>query len=142
MTAMKNLHIEHGRPFGQVLDLAAKRFNMSVSRGIGPPRQSEPLNIELALGLSLPCDPLVRGGPLNSLGVANLCTLDAALARQKHIAINGEDQKVTWALPVTKTDPEALGRSRDWGCICIVPHAINKKCRVPRCQVPHANPQG
>ena len=134
MTAMKNLHIEHGRPFSQVLELAAKRFNMSVSRGIGPPRQSEPLNIELILGLSIPCDPLVRGGPMNSLGVANLCTyfmvreLEAALARRRHITLNEEEQKVTWTLPVTKTDPEALGCSRDWGCICLVPDANNKKC--------------
>ena len=95
------------------MKLAAKRFNMLVSRGTGPPRQSEPLNIELILGLSLPCDLLVRGGPLNSLGYANLCTyfmvreLEAALARRKHIAIHEVEKNVTWALPVTKTDPEA-----------------------------------
>ena len=50
------------------------------------------------------------------------------MARRKYITINEEEKKVTWALPLTKTDPEALGRSRDWGCICIAPDDNNKKC--------------
>ena len=88
---------------------------MSVARGIGPPRQSEPLNVELILCLKLPCDPIVRGGPVNALGAANLCTffmvreLEAALARRKHLALNEADAKVTWVLPVTKTDLGGVG---------------------------------
>ena len=47
----------------------------STLRGIGPPRQSEPLNYEAVLLMDLPVDvPIVARGPINTKALAVLFT--------------------------------------------------------------------
>ena len=43
MSAIKQLRVSQGFAWSDLLELSARRFNMSTSRGIGPARQSEPL---------------------------------------------------------------------------------------------------
>ena len=44
LSAAKEQHIDTGASWDPSHELAAKRFHRSTLRGIGPPRQSEPLN--------------------------------------------------------------------------------------------------
>ena len=109
---------------GPGLDLAARRSLLSTQRGLGPVRQSEPLNHKKVLALNLSTRPLAKNGPLNPMAVHVMGTLfltrelEAALAQRNHLTMNHRDFVVTWLLPVTKTDPEARGCKRSWPCVC------------------------
>ena len=36
----------------------------------------------------------------------------------KHVTVNHTEQTVTWLLTASKTDPQAHGVTRTWGCLC------------------------
>ena len=105
------------------LELAARRLLASGQRGMGPPRQSEPLDHHKVLDLVITKEPLFRGGPLNSKTVHVIATmflnreLEVSLAERGHITINEQDITTSFLLPVSKHDPEARGRSRTWPCV-------------------------
>ena len=50
----RTAHAESDRHWGPALDLAGRRFVASTLRGIGPPRQSEPISFEAAPLLTFP----------------------------------------------------------------------------------------
>ena len=52
ISGARNKHTEEEGGWGVQLALAGRRFLASTQRGIGPPRQSEPLNFELLLTLT------------------------------------------------------------------------------------------
>ena len=124
LNAAKDEHIMLGYSWTDSLDWAAKKFTLSVSRGLGPPRQSEPLDFERACLLDLALSPLVPGGPVGTHNLIILFTffvlreLEGAMARRRDVRINAAARTVTWRLPVSKTDPGALGCERSWGCLC------------------------
>ena len=101
---------------------------------MGPPRQSDPLNYEALLELDLKMDALVDKGPVNTKGMAVMNTmfmvreLEAALAMRKHVRTDMELKLVTWELPVSKTDPQALGCKRTWGCSCLQDRHRHEGC--------------
>ena len=125
INVLKTRHVEEHGTWGADLALAHRRFTMSCERGMGPPRQSEPLNYEAILELDLKMDALVNKGPVNTKGMAVMNTmfmvreLEAALAMRKHIAMYQEMKLVTWELPVSKTDPRALGMQTHLGMLML-----------------------
>ena len=103
----KKRHIELGYDWNAQLDLAYSRFNTSTRRGMGPPRQSEPLNYELVAVLPFGDDPVVPHGPLGTDNLKVLCTLflcrelEASTALRRNVRINTQSQTVTWRLPAS-----------------------------------------
>ena len=101
---------------------------------MGPPRQSEPLNYEAILEMHMEAEPIIKKGPVNTKGLAVLCTmfmvreLEAALALRRHLDVDTKALLVTWELPVSKYDPNALGCKRTWGCSCWDPKHIHAGC--------------
>ena len=91
LSAAKEQHIDMGATWDPSLELAAKRFHRSTLRGIGPPRQGEPLNFSLLLLLSFGWLPIVTGGPCNTMAVIVLFTMlllreiEGALAERGHV---------------------------------------------------------
>ena len=123
-SAAKDEHIARGYEWSSSLSRAHRRFNLSTQRGIGPGKQSEPLRFAAVMALTVGLLPLFAGAPIGTLNMATLFTyfvlreLEGALARRHHLTINHDAKTVTWELPVTKTDPAALGCKRTWGCTC------------------------
>ena len=123
-TIAKRKHVESGYQWSAELELASKRMVTSCQRGMGPPRQSEPLNYEAILLLDLPADPLIDGGPLNTKALAVMATMfltrevEVAMAERSHVVADHEEKTISWLLPVSKTDYKALGCRRSWGCSC------------------------
>jgi len=56
-------------------------------------------------------------------------TREIELAATKNDSITLFDDEVRWHLPVSKTDPRALGVERRWGCLCIQ----DKTSPCPKC---------
>ena len=44
--------------------------------------------------------------------------LEVALTERKHVTIDHEANTIPFLLPVSKNDPEAMGCSRAWPCVC------------------------
>ena len=129
MTAAKEEHIGGGHPWTDALTQAAHHFHLSTNRGLGPSKQSEPLDFEACIKLGVGEDPPFDGGPV---GLANLIVLftyfllrdiEGSLARWADIYLNRKKKTVTWRLSVSKTDPAAKGCERTWGCLCS-PHSV------------------
>ena len=119
--SIKTVHTEHGFKWKPDLDLAHKIYKASTQRGTGPPRKSDPLNLEAVLLLDLPIAPIVKNGPINSKAVACLYSffvlreVEGSLAKRSHVRVNEGSCKVSWRLPVSQCDPAALGCTREWG---------------------------
>ena len=125
LQAAKNAHVERGYAWTEALELAGSRFVASVSRGIGPPRQSEPLDFLTAAGHDHGDEPVVKDGPLGTNSFITVATffllreLEASTARRHNVRLNTEELSVTIRLSASKTDPMALGVERTWGCVCV-----------------------
>ena len=134
LNAAKERHLDTGTPWSSLLDHAGRRFVNSTQRGIGPPRQSEPLNFTLLLMCVFGWAPLVAGGPVNTIAVLVLFTMfllrevEGSLALRAHVTVNTGDETITWSLPSSKTDPQAHGCTRSWGCTCIDPSSPTREC--------------
>ena len=124
IAAAKDRHLADGYEWSEVLGHAYRRFTLSVQRGVGPPKQSEPLKFHVLVAMPLPTAPLVHGGPVNTKGLVVLYTywfvrdVEGALARFSDVTINTSEKMVSWRLSVSKADPAALGCVRKWGCLC------------------------
>jgi len=124
VSASKDVHIQLGYPWSEQLKQAATRATASTQRGIGAAHQCEELRLHDALSVIHDELPLVHHGPaqcghLFTLGhhhVVRGIELSSALAA--HISVDTLNLTETWHLPVSKTDPQAIGCSRTWGCIC------------------------
>ena len=107
---------------------------MSTQRGMGPSRQSRPVNFEALLLLDLGPEPVVKNGPLGTENLIVLFTMflireiEGSLALRTHVHLNAVALTVTWHLPVSKNDPAALGCQRTWGCTCITPGLPHRGC--------------
>ena len=124
LSQAKEHHIAAGFAWSDQLSLAARQFTTSTQRGMGPGRQSEPLPFGRLTSRPWPSEPLVVGGPLGSGNLAVLFTffvlreIEGALAKASSLTLDAETSTVTWSLPVSKTDPSAVGCVRSWGCLC------------------------
>ena len=118
----KHEHIEKGGIWDDLLVQTARDCTRSVMRGIGPPRQSAALDLD---GITrLPDRPLAlsAGGPISPMCLIVMGSffltreVELSLALAEHVTIEG--RIVVWTLPASKTDPMAVGLSRQWGCVC------------------------
>jgi hypothetical protein len=124
LSAMKGLHLELGHDWSDLLALTAKRVDRSITRGIGPAAQCKSLNLHDVAALGLGAEALAPGGPI---GPSNLMIagsffmtreIEASLALWGSISFDYPRKLVCWNLPVSKADPQALGKTRTWGCTC------------------------
>ena len=117
-------HDVHGVAWSDELAVAVKDATRSVQRGLGNPRQSQPLDVHRVHSLRLGADPVSEWGPISPghfavLGVFFLTReVEIACAAARDIHLNESQEEVTWHLPVSKSDQKALGTSRTWGCVC------------------------
>ena len=124
MSRMKSMHIEIGYDWSAQLQHEEKAAIRSVLRGIGPARQTAEMGLDAVHGLKLGDECIVAGGPMapgRLFDVASfflLREIEASLALLSHVTLNQTSKVITLRLPVSKTDPRALGCTRSWGCVC------------------------
>ena len=129
---------EHLRQVGAPIDAAAEQAitdcTRSVTRGIGPsslkhsfpfedlaPRVAWP---EVAQLVATPPEGPLFPVALLVVGCWWLCrSIELAAATVGDVTLAPERAEVSLALPVSKTDPKALGTSRTHGCLCCVEKA-------------------
>ena len=120
---MRELHERAGHVWSRQHELEARQGIRSVTRGMGPPRQSGPLPAE-SLGDVDSGAVQVAGGPV---GFIDVCVIgmgvllreaEVAYARRTHMYLCEKTCVVRLELPTSKTDVTAIGCSRSWGCIC------------------------
>ena len=101
-----------------------RRFSLSTSRGLGPGKQCDPLDLKKLMDLGLGPEARFIGAPI---GLPNLIVrfvyfflpdLEGAFAVYSDLTLDRKKQLVRWWLPVSKTDPAAKGCHRTWGCLC------------------------
>jgi hypothetical protein len=125
-------HTRLGYAWSPQLALELKAGLRSLGRGIGPARQSQTFDL-LLIAACLAKEPDQDDGQplfpgyavvLGSLWV--LREIELAWAVWSDITVDDCDRKVTWRLPVSKTDPQAKACSRSWGCLCA--HLAQEVC--------------
>ena len=99
-------------------------------RGLGPPRQSGPLDLDrLPACVKWPTEcAAIPGGPLNPKAVIiigsffMLREIELSLALRRHLWFTGDGPNLCVFLRVaaSKTDPQAISFTRHWGCLCSV----------------------
>ena len=130
----KRAHIEAGGVWTQDLELEVKDASRSVNRGKGPPRQSAPLPLDKVFKLK--DNPIVARahGPFDPIRTITLMCffvireIEAAFALAKHWNLDYGCKTITWHLPVSKTDPTAVGCYRSWGCVCTSTSSTGSDC--------------
>ena len=97
---MKDRHIEITGDWPLSLYGAAKSVAKSVTRGIGPPRQSDSIDIEKIHLLDIPWDLGIKGFPVGSKQFAIVGTfymtreIELSLAMRSHVIIADEKYPV------------------------------------------------
>ena len=99
----------------------------SVIRGIGPPKRSAPILMEVLARLPEPAAAPARTGPAQPRAAAITAVwwllreieLAALTCDKKCVRLDAEKQEVTLWLPVSKTDPQGRGAARTHGCCCL-----------------------
>ena len=111
----------------------------STQRGIGPLGQCMVIPIDRLAALQLGSDPVVTGGPISLGHWGTLCAFhlvrgaEAACALASSMVLHLEAKTETGRLPVTKTDPTAVGSRRTWGCVCGCAATIGIYTGTPPC---------
>ena len=83
-----------------------------------------PINPEKVWALGLDDNPITAGGPVGPVEfvVAGsfflMREIELAAADCGNVHLDDKARTVTWRLPMSKTDPRALGTERSWGCLC------------------------
>jgi len=120
----KGKHLGHGRTWNEFLSREARRGTRSGTRGRSAAEQDEELDLDVAFSLVIGSDPLVRDGVCNFLWALEVGTffvlreMELSTSLASSVAVNKEKLQVTVALPVSKTDPKAIGYTHLWGCVC------------------------
>ena len=124
LDAIKRVHVDLGHSWNEQLALASKRFHASTARGMGPARQSAPLDflklreMDLNRAVKNPAYPARPGSAAVMSTFWLLRDLEATTAEYKGMSIDYAARRVTLLLSMSKNDPRALGCERIWGCVC------------------------
>ena len=126
LTRAKDEHINLGYPWNLQLDRAARRAARSVRRAIGPPKTAMAFSLVgltplLEAGCGLHCDddePLDPIAVMILLALFMLREIEGAALKVWHITLDHSARTVTILLSSSKTDIEARGVYRTWGCLC------------------------
>ncbi len=123
LSRAKEAHIAAGFAWTEQLALEERKSRHSVSRGQGPPRQSACFDL---------CRLFERGAVSDSPAEAPVMFVEACvvacfwmlreieLAHLMHadVRVDSVLEVATLRLSVSKTDPQAFGCDRSWGCVC------------------------
>ena len=124
VSAIKGQHIETGYGWTQLHAHTARWVSRSVTRGIGPARQSCSFDFKRLCLLPRSSDPLVNGGPQHPVVLALLATMfllrevEASTSVAAAWRFDHSRLEISWNLPGSKSDHMALGVTRSWPCLC------------------------
>ena len=125
-------HIRAKHAWTEELELEARESSRSVLRGLGPGVQREPLEVMDLWKLDDTDAPLVDSGPVGPrrFGLTGslfiLREIEASLIRLGSVRLDTSRGYAELTLPATKMDPEALGCTRRWDCVCR--HGVSAPC--------------
>ena len=117
-------HVMEGHAYPESMRRMTKRVTRAVDRGKGPAAQAIVFNIMLVWGLALGSAPVVSAGPVwPALLMVVDCffltrEVEIAGMNHEHVAFDRKRKVVTVRLPASKTDSQAKGAKRSWGCVC------------------------
>lgn len=115
----------HGVLWTADLDLEFKDSIRSVERGMGPSRQSYPIDlrqINLILDVFLPVRDDGPGAPIDAVtfgGCFMMREIELSLLLFRHVTLDEVSRCVSVYLPASKNDREGNGVSRQLSCICV-----------------------
>ena len=123
---IKEEHVMAGHAWSLLLETSFRKAKRSVLRGVGPGVQAVSLDLELVVELDV--DDLLNtpAMPLNLIDVFvvhsffMLREVEASFLKWRHVVIDRGVGTLTLALPISKSDPQAHGCRRSWGCVCPV----------------------
>jgi hypothetical protein len=124
VSAVKEVHLDQGFTWTAELERTRLKCKASTQRGIGPPKQCTEIDLGKIADLDLGPDPIVPDGPINPAHWANICAFhilrgaESACALASSLIIDEAALTETFWLPASKTDPQARGCKRTWGCVC------------------------
>ena len=124
LSAARDKHVEAGHAWSDELDRARRRYTASTQRGIGPSRQSVEVCPKKLAALPLSMDALHDEGPICPKQWAVICAFhmlrgaESSSSLAASLTINTTEFKETLLLPKSKTDVQAIGCRRTWGCVC------------------------
>ena len=125
LSAAKEQHLDAGHAWGDEMERTRKRCVASTQRGIGPPRQSIEIPPARVWSMQLGFASLHDMGPVNPAHRAVLCAYhmlrgaESSCALASSLTVDEGEMLETFALPGSKTDPQAIGSLRTWGCVCL-----------------------
>jgi len=133
----KDEHVGHGHTWNGFLSREARRGARSGTRGRGAARQDEEPDLDATFSLDIGSGPLVPGGMCSFTWALEVGTflvlrefkLSTSLASA--VAVDVEKLGVTVALPVSKTDPKAIGCTRTLGCVGGGIHGTPRRYHAP-----------
>ena len=124
-TTAKQMHVKAGHSWSDLLDLCMDEAERSVLRGIGPGRQALPIDLPTITrhepttsSYGTLASPMVKR-MLIVAAMFMLRELELATIRVRHTHFDHERATCSLYLAVSKTDPEARGCFRKWGCLCV-----------------------
>ena len=108
LSRAKKEHIVRGHLWTDELSLAVRKTTSSITRGMGPGRQSSPVDISCVWKLDLPWCSGLPGAPLGGRCLVagsffSVREIELSLALRKHVVVDSDSRRVTWLLPCSKT---------------------------------------
>ena len=125
MSKAKEMHILEGHAWDDLLRTIARKATLSVERGMGPPRQSAPFDLDELLGFAstqVVCRTV--GAPIGWCHLLVVGTffvmreIEIAAALAVHVRIDVDKQIVYLRFPASRTDVTGIGCTRSWACPC------------------------
>ena len=138
---LSKTHHSHRFEWDEFLVSEAKRATRTGTRGPGGAKQDDELDIDEAFNLHLGENALVQDGPcaptrLLEIGSFHgLREIELSTALASSVSLNDEIVEESFCLPVSKTDPRALGCTRSWGCVCDGRHSTPCACHATKEQI-------
>lgn len=123
LDSAKGEHVARGGAWTDQLVQARRAAIRSCRRHLGHPRQAKGLPLT-ELGAFTGEAPLAPGGPMYPGAATILASwwllreIEASAALCAHVQVDTHAQRVSWTLPCTKTDQQALGAVRTHSCSC------------------------
>ena len=126
LSVVKNQHIRLGHTWSNALDLELREGKRACERSIGPPQKCGAQDMQKLADLAVGVDPLCSGGPVfpregtlcGSWWAMREVELSTARCMQVEFLKGEGCGRCVFNLPVTKTDPQALGKKRTHACAC------------------------
>ena len=124
LSAAREVHLEAGHSWTDEIERVRKKCVASTQRGIGPARQCIEIPPQQIVDLRIGNEALHDHGPINPEQWAVLCSFhmlrgaESACALASSLRANADAVTETFALAGSKTDPQATGCKRSWGCVC------------------------